>query len=593
MLTLIPVLLALGSAAFAQRDPGPALFEKNCVVCHKAGSENRAPLPEVMKSLTQAAIVTALESGTMKAQGAALTPVERVALAKFLSGTEPATAVIGNPCGTGAPAGGSGAWNGWGVDAANTRFQPPKMAGLSAADVPKLKLKWAFGFPGAATAFGQPTIAGGKMYFGSDNGTVYAVNAKSGCVYWTFKAPATVRSAITLASVGGAQHAFFGDIQANVYAVNAADGRLRWRMKVDDHRYARVTGSPKFEGGKVYVSVSSVEEVSPASAKYECCTFRGSVAALEASTGKLDWKSHAIPDPPTATKKNPAGTQLYGPAGAAIWMSPTLDLERKMIYVGTGNGYSDPPTKYTDAITAYGMDGSMKWVKQMTAGDGWNFACINPNKANCPEVNGPDVDFGASPILKRLKNGRRLLIAGQKSGVVHAIDPDRDGEIVWQVRIGKGGALGGIQWGMAADDDNVYVALSDRNPSKHEEEGGMFALKLATGEKVWHTPAPPPTSCEGRPNCSAAQMAPVTAIAGVVFSGSMDGTLRAYSAKDGSIVWSFNTIRDFETVNGVKAKGGSISASGPVIVDGMLYLNSGYGALGGIPGNVLLAFGLE
>jgi polyvinyl alcohol dehydrogenase (cytochrome) len=315
--------------------------------------------------------------------------------------------------------------------------------------------------------------------------------------------------------------------------------------------------------------------------------------AVDTETGKQLWKSYTIPDPPKPTRINSAGVQLQGPSGAAVWTSPTIDTERNLVYIGTGNGYSDPANAYTDAVIAFDLEtGSMKWVRQLASGDGWNFSCINPNKANCPEQVGPDVDIGASPILKKLPDGRTVLVVGQKSGIVHALDPDAQGKILWQTRVGRGGALGGVQWGMAADEQNVYVALSDFTRGKPEMEGGMFALRLANGEKVWHTAAPKP-ACIDQRGCSAAQMAPVSLIPGVVFSGSMDGHLRAYSTSDGKILWDFDTLRDFDTVNGVKARGGSLSATGPVIAGGWLYVNSGYGILGGMPGNVLLAFSVD
>jgi polyvinyl alcohol dehydrogenase (cytochrome) len=340
------------------------------------------------------------------------------------------------------------------------------------------------------------------------------------------------------------------------------------------------------------VPVSSVEEVPPANVKYACCTFRGSVVAIDTRTGKQVWKSYAIPDPPKATRVNSAGTQLSGPAGAAIWSAPTLDLKRKAIYVATGNSYTSPADRHTDAIIAFDLEtGSMLWSQQMTPGDGWNFSCMNPNKASCPDSPGEDLDFGSSPILKTA-GGRDLLIVGQKSGVVHALDPNQMGKIVWQARIGHGGALGGVEWGLAADDENVYVALSDINQRKPESGGGLFALRLATGEKAWDTPAPKP-SCLGKPGCTAAQMAAVTLIPGVVFSGSMDGHLRAYETGGGKIIWDYDTLQDYQTINGVKARGGSLNAAGPTVAGGMLYVNSGYGALGGMPGNVLLAFAAD
>jgi polyvinyl alcohol dehydrogenase (cytochrome) len=281
---------------------------------------------------------------------------------------------------------------------------------------------------------------------------------------------------------------------------------------------------------------------------------------------------------------------LSGPSGAAIWSAPTIDVKRKAVYVATGNAYSDPPVKYTDAIVAFDLDtGGMRWVKQMTADDGWNFSCINPAKSSCPSAAGEDMDFGSSPVLRDLPGGKSLLIAGQKSGIVHALDPDNQGAILWQTRIGRGGALGGVEWGFAVDNDNAYVPLSDFTGGKPENGGGLFALKLATGEKVWNA-VPPRPACLGKPGCSQAQMAPASMIPGVVFSGSMDGHLRAYDARDGKVIWDFDTLRDFDTVNSVKAHGGSLNATGATIAAGMLFVNSGYGQLGGMPGNVLLAF---
>jgi polyvinyl alcohol dehydrogenase (cytochrome) len=336
--------------------------------------------------------------------------------------------------------------------------------------------------------------------------------------------------------------------------------------------------------------VSSTEEVSGGSPKYPCCTFRGSVAALDAGTGKQIWKTFMIPDPPKATRLNGAGAQMMGPAGAAVWSSPTIDVERKALYVATGNAYSDPPVRESDAILSLDLEtGSMQWVRQMTEADGWNFNCLSPNRSNCPEHNGPDVDFGTSPILRTLAPGRRVLLAGQKSGMLHAIDPDAQGKIIWQVRLGKGGPLGGIEWGSAADDQAIYVALSDFDGGKPESGGGLFALRLQDGEKIWYA-APPKPPCLGKPGCNSAQMAPVTLMPGVVFSGSLDGHLRAFSASDGRLLWDLDTVQNYDTVNGVKATGGSLNATGPTLAEGMLYVNSGYSQLTGMPGNVLLAF---
>jgi polyvinyl alcohol dehydrogenase (cytochrome) len=474
-----------------------------------------------------------------------------------------------------------GDWNGWGFDSDNSHFQTKPE--LAAADVPKLKLKWAFGFPKEVMAFAQPTVVGGRLFIGSNAGVVYSLNAQTGCIYWTYKVGRGVRTAITVAKLpSGKWAAFFGDIQAHAHAVDAETGAPLWDVKLDDHPVARVTGAPTFANGKVYVPMSSVEEVQYGNS--ECCKFRGSVSSLDAATGKVLWKSYSVLDPPKATaKKNKNGVQMYGPAGAAVWSSPTVDLKRKVIYAATGNSYTEVEINTSDSIVAFDLEtGRMLWSSQVTPKDNFIVGCpVNPN---CPEGSGPDFDFGSSPILRTLPDGKQILIAGQKSGVVWGLDPDNRGKILWQTRVGKGSALGGIEWGHAADDKNTYAAVSDRFGAGGTP--GIYALELATGKQVWAAPAP-------KVGGNGAQSAAVAVIPGAVFSGALNGHFRAYSTATGEIVWDFETAKPFETVNGVPAKGGSIDAPGPVIAHGMVYTNSGYGLFGGVAGNVLLAFSVD
>ncbi len=404
-----------------------------------------------------------------------------------------------------------------------------------------------------------------------------------------FKADGPVRSAISIGPVGGKWAAYFGDQRAQAYAVDAATGTLLWKVRVDQHPAAMITGAPALYEGRLYVPDSSYEEVTGGGPKYECCKFRGGVSALDASTGKLIWKSYTIAEEPHPVRKNKQGIQLWGPSGAGVWSSPTIDAKRHAVYVTTGDSYSDPPAHTSDSFLAFDMDtGKLLWSRQLTEGDAYNLGC--PTGDNCPESKGPDFDFGCSPNLVDLPNGKRALVAGQKSGMVHAIDPDQQGEVLWSVRVGKGGALGGVQWGNATDGQNVYVAVSDHFATPDPKQaGGMFALKLATGERVWSTPPP---ACD-KPNCSPAQSAAVTVIPGVVFSGALDGHLRAYSTADGRIIWDVDTAIEYQAVNGVKAKGGSLDGPGPVVVGGTLYVNSGYGMFFEMPGNVLLAFSVD
>jgi polyvinyl alcohol dehydrogenase (cytochrome) len=362
---------------------------------------------------------------------------------------------------------------------------------------------------------------------------------------------------------------------------------------------ARVTGSPVVHNGRLYVGTASGEETAGAVAEYECCKFRGSLLALDAATGRQIWKTYTITEEPRPTRKNRIGTQLWGPSGAAIWGSPAIDVQRNAVYVATGNNYSEPATATSDAFMAFDLDsGKVLWSRQLTGSDAWNTSCRLQDKINCDNLEAPDFDFASPPMLVALPNGRRALVAGQKSGIVHALDPDRNGEVLWQQRVGQGGINGGVQWGSAADQSNVYVALSDigRIPVPNsqatvpdpEAGGGLFALRLDTGQRAWYAA---PVPCR-RSRCSPAQSAPVTAMPGVVFSGSVDGHLRAYSAADGKVLWDVDTVGPQKTVNGVTAQGGSINVAGPIISGGMVLTSSGY-VQNGMPGNVLLAFSVD
>src|ERR1700722_2292673 len=348
-------------------------------------------------------------------------------------------------------------WNGWGVDPSQHRFQPADMARLAPADVGRLKLKWAFGFRGATRSVAQPTIFGGRVFVGSQNGKVYSLDAKSGCTYWQFDAGKPVRSAVVIGPGGDGWAAYFGDFGANVRAVDALTGKALWTTKVDEHQAAIITGAPTLVGTPLFVPVSSYEEVTGAKPSYPCCSFRGSLVALDGSTGKVLWKTFTIKEEATPGAMNSAGVQQMGPSGAAIWSAPTFDAASQRVYATTGDNYSDPPSGTSDAIIAFDANsGDLAWARQITSGDAYTVAC--PNGINCPKSHGPDLDFGSSAVLASLPNGKHLLIAGQKSGVVTALDPDHGGEIVWQKRLSNGGRLGGGQWGVAAGGSNLYVA---------------------------------------------------------------------------------------------------------------------------------------
>ena len=591
-LVLAVLVLPVRTVA-AQSIDADAVYKANCATCHDQPT-GRTPSKDALKERTADHILLALTSGSMSIQGVSLSVAERRALAEHLSGKTlgaAASAAVGLCTTKPAPIANltsGSAWNGWGVDASNSRYQPKP--GLTAADVPNLKLKWAFGFPGGTQAYGNPTIVAGRVFVGSDNGTVYALDADSGCIHWSFKADGGVRSAPSVGAIGRRYAVYFGDMKANVFAVDASTGEMIWTHKADEHKFARVTGAPTLANGRLYVPVSSVEEVPGAQPTYECCTFRGSVVALDAATGNQIWKSYTITETPQQVGKNTKGTALFGPAGAAVWSAPTIDEKRGVVYVATGDAYTAPAAKTTDAVVAMDLKtGRIVWWNQATSADAFLVGCQpGGTNENCPKELGPDFDFGNAPILRTLPGGKRILVVGQKSGTVWGLDPDNEGKVVWKVQAGKGGMLGGIEWGSAADDQAAYIPVSDVLAAPNEA-GGLFALKLTNGEQLWHAPAPKLDCNTGR-GCTGAQSAPASVIPGIVFSGSVDGHLRAYSTKDGSIVWDFNTVRDYDTVNKVPAKGGSIDAAGPAIADGLVVTNSGYSLWRGIAGNVLLAF---
>ncbi len=603
------VFLLLLTAGFltvpagAQTTPnGAALFQTHCAACHEgpAAAGNRAPTRAALAQKSQEEILRALESGPMVIYGNRMSEAGRHAVAAFLSSNTASTEALSraNLCATKEPITPAGAaspenWNGWGLDIVNSRYQTHTT--INPGNVSSLKLKWAFGIPDASTAYGQPTVFAGRVFFGSGDGTVYALNAESGCTIWTYKAETTVRTAITIAaSEKGRYFAYFGDGEANLYAVGADKGTLVWKVKIDPHPGARITGAPQLYRNRLYVPVASNEELSAGDPDYPCCTFRGNVVAVDALTGKQIWKAYAIAEKPGPSKPG-ASHAKFGPAGAAIWDAPTIDAKRGALYVGTGDAYVDPAAEGTDAIIAFDLaTGKRLWVQQKTPNDVFNFGCVDPHHHNCPARPGPDVDFGSSPILQDLGNGHRVLLAGQKTAVMYGLDPDDGGKELWQVRVGQGSGLGGIEWGSATDGANVYAANSDistltSSGTAPPPPGGLAAINIRTGKLVWKT-MPPKPACLGQSGCSAGQLAAVTAIPGVVFSGSMDGHLRAYSAKDGKIIWDFDTLPDFPTVNGVKTHGGSMSGNGPVVAGNMIYVASGFDVTAGMPGNVVLAF---
>ncbi len=580
----------------AGTESGFAVFQTRCMGCHGNPAVERAPSPASIREMSPEHIYEALTTGVMKGQGASLTEDQRRMLATFMSGrtlgseSEGEAKNMPNQCAGNPPMAdpASGpAWNGWGANINNDRFQTAKAAGLSPDQVPHLKLKWAFGYPTGLSAFGQPSVISGRVFVGADTGYIYSLDAKTGCVYWSYKTKGSVRNAINVGPVKGRgatkYGVFFGDAHANVYGLDAQTGQELWVTKVDNHFVARITAAPALHNNRLYVPVSSSEEFTAATLDYPCCTSRGSVVALDASTGKQIWKTYVVSEP-KPTKKNSKGVQNYAPAGGSVWNTPTVDPKRNAIYFGTGDAETEPAPDTTDAIMALDLKtGRQLWHYQAQANDAFLGGCSGASKTdNCPSENGPDLDIGNSPILRTLANGKRILLAATKDGNVIALDPDKNGAVVWHVNVapklnGRAGRLGGIVWGGAADDKAAYYGLS---------AGAMVAVQLATGERLWFTNLAP----EGKRVSNAAA---TTEIPGVAFVGGTDGRLHALSTADGKVVWEFDTARKFETVNKVPAHGGGIGSAGVTVANGMMFVGSGYGITGNNSGNVLLAFAAE
>jgi len=581
--------------------PGPgtgALYSANCASCHEPHDTTPSHVPDhnALTQLSPESIYRALSSSSIAAHANAikLKDDQKRDIAEFLAGRPVGTAqsndasAMKNHCpaeSLGEPFTGP-MWNGWGKDVTNARFQSADAAGLTAAQIPHLQFKWAFAFPNANSAWAQPVVVGGRLYVGSSNGSVYALNAARGCVYWSFEAKAGVRSAITMGPpVKGSNPPqyplYFGDVKANVYAVDAATGKLLWMKSADSNPAARITAAPKLFEGYLYVPVASWEATARGP-HTECCKFRGSVVKYDANTGEQIWKSYTIPEEPKPTRKTQAGVQVWGPSGGAVWGSPTIDAGRKVLYVGTGDSYTDPQAKTVDAILAIDLSkGALLWSRQLTESD----------IADSPGA--PDFDIGASVILKALPDGRSILVASSKSGMTYALNPDKKGEILWEHRVGAGNRRGGTMWGAAADDKVVYVPNVDTQlgPGK---AGGLTALGLETGTEVWSIKPPVPDCKVSDESCAPGQSAAISVIPGAVFSGSTNGAMRAYSTADGHVLWGFSAMGEpITTVNGVRGTGGSINGAGPTIVGGMVFFNSGYGYGGDTPGNLLLAFGVD
>lgn len=594
--------LGLVFTASAEDNLGERVYLERCAQCHEGGVA-KAPHKMFLEMMAPDAIHASMIDGIMQAQAAELGDEERVAVAEYLAKTsldDYEAPALPPECSAEAARfdyGRPPASRGWGVSLDNNRYVDSDAAGLNADDIAALELQWAVAFPNALRARSEPGIAGGGLYVGSQDGTVYALSQETGCLRWTFRATAEVRTAIVVSPwEAGDSNAeptlYFGDLLARAYAIDAVTGELKWSLKVDDHPNATMTGTPVLAGDTLLVPISSLEVTSAADPAYPCCTFQGAVMAIDVADGSVRWKQRTIDVPPEKVGETSVGTDIISPSGAPIWNTPSVDLEAGMLFVGTGENYSSPAEGNSDAIIAMDLEtGEKQWVFQATEGDAWNVACMLPDaKQNCPEEDGPDYDFGASTMLVETGKGT-VLVAGQKSGEAFGIEPST-GKLLWRNRLGRGGIQAGIHFGMAAKDGVVYIPISDFDDGQEHElpaRPGVFALDALTGKVLWYREHE--DECGDREFCDPGVSAPATVTDAAVFAGGMDGLLRAYDPATGKVIWRYDTASDFTALGNQPARGGSIGGSaGPVIRDGMVYQTSGYGIYFHMPGNVLLAF---
>ena len=580
---------------------GATLYGQRCANCHDQAT-GRIPSKAAIADDTRVFITTTLFGGVMQPMAQGLSPHEIASIAAYLSAREG-----GIVAGVGPEAPSCKTkpeiinltkpdqWNGWGGAVEQARYQPNP--GFTAAEIPRLKLKWVFAY--ANSRSGQATVVGDRLFLNSSSGAIYALNARTGCAYWRFDAPAATRGTVIVGALSRAPSHFalyFTDYTRSAYALDADSGALIWKTQVDDQREVQMTGSPALHDGVLFVPVSSAEEAIAEDPSYTCCKFRGAVAALDAASGKLLWKTYVTPEPARPFKLNANGARMYGPAGGAIWSAPTVDARRHLVYVATGDPYTDLDFSNADAVMALDeRTGAIRWSRQFTRGDGYIIGCDGPDRgANCPTRPGQDFDFGASPVLQTLRNGRQVILAGQKSSQIYALDPDAAGKLIWSRRLSPGGPLGGMEFGLAADADTLYAPLSDLYVPPAEANPGITALRISDGAILWSRRTPKEPCAWQNIYCSPAMSQAVSAVPGAVFGGSMDGRFRAFDAASRRTLWEYDTAGGpVNTVAGRQALGGVLDGAGPTIAGGIVYVNSGYWGRSNHPGTVLMAFSVD
>jgi len=609
---LVTILLVMScppaSLGNAEPHPGKLVYDKHCAACHDQPEQSQARSFETLKRMIPDLIAYALTDGRMQAQGAAMTADEMDTLMAFFKGRSHddnawVTAALCPAERRRVDTRATATVTTFGLGHKNHRYLSSAQAGLSKQDMQRLELAWVMAFPNITMMRSQPAIVGNTLFITPvDSRQLYALDITGEpCVKWVYTSETPLRSSLTFGMLPETDQAVltFGDMSGRLHLVDAADGARLWVKDLKLFPQTIITGTPQLAAGTIYASLSQFEIMIGASPQHECCKSHGAVAAVDAASGETLWISHTMPDAEPIRDRGD-GQMIWGPSGAPVWTSPAIDLKRGLLYVGTGEATSEPAHAHTDAILAIDLQsGEIRWSFQATANDIFLAGCRrNSRSPNCPPETSVqrDVDFGASVIIAQRSDGRDILLAGQKSSDVWALDPDNNGALLWHWNRGRGTANGGVHWGMAYDGSKVYVGLSDpgRPRPGFEPQPGLYAINVDSGESAWSHRTEP--RCEGRqerlPYCQFLYgfSAATLAIGDTVAQGSLDGFVRIFDADNGNILFSYDTVRDYQGINGVAGQGGAIDNAAIVAANGTLFVSSGYGMFGQPPGNVLLAF---
>lgn len=594
--------------ASAGDETGARVYAQRCASCHDNPDATRAPSIDALKAMSPAQIRFSMTSGKMQSQAAGLDQEQIGAVVNYLvpGGEEGYQVTEASRCEDTSISFKKTYVEGWGPDLSNTRYYGPERTVLDRNNVQRLETAWTFGLPGASDVRGYPVITDDTVFLGASSGHVFALDRHSGCIKWHNGIGVNVRSSLSLGDVDGTPAILFQDGATVVHALHARTGDLLWKSRAGVMPQNMGTATPVQVGDRLLVPLSAIDVGAAGDPEYECCKGHGAVTALDPGNGERLWTTH-MTEPARPTTVSSVGTQLYGPAGAPVWTTPTLHPEARRVYVGTGENTSAPATDTSDAIIAMDLEtGDILWKYQATENDTFNMACsgFGPDGPNCPDPEGPDFDFGGAVSLTRLKDGTDVIVGGQKSGIVHTVNADT-GELIWKTRVSTGSALGGIHWGVTVSNGKVFAPSSDPAFPRpgYEAKPGLYALDLETGEPIWShkaergcqfNPATSRDSSTPWPECGffyGYSAAPASTDE-LVFIGSLDGKIRAFDAATGDVLWTDETVKAFETVNGVAAHGGAIDNSGPSVAGDMLFVPSGYAAFGQMPGNAFIAYRL-